>query len=219
MKTEMNDTNNSKINTKILGGWVKPVLLGIVQILSLPIVLGILLLIYELNVSPERSIYNAIMRVAATGEATHIKTLANDQAKLEQLMALAVAEIERGNNAYAMYYQAIGQVMPILYSMESDLMKAQISTIQDSYGVTKFTANMGDLTSALGTFLGDKNLQSAGKYARSQREEMARQMKEITESQRSSIPKDLIRDLPTPADWKLKTLEFKRLAEEIVNGS
>ena len=210
------NTQNSTSNS---GGWAKPFLLGIVQILSLPVVLGIMLLVYELNVAPERSLYNAIMRVAATGEATHIKTVAPDQAKLEQLMALAVAEIERGNNAYAMYYQAIGQVMPILYTMESDLMKAQLMTMQDSYGVTKFTANMGDLTSAIGMLLGDKNLKSASKYARKQREEMARQMKEITQSQRSSIPKDLIHDLPTPADWKLKTLEFKRLAEEIVNGS
>ena len=212
------DTNTQN-STRNSGGWAKPFLLGIVQILSLPVVLGIMLLIYELNVAPERSLYNAIMRVAATGEATHIKTLANDQAKLEQLMALAVAEIERGNNAYAMYYQAIGQVMPILYTMESDLMKAQLMTMQDSYGVTKFTSNMGDLTSAIGMLLGDKNLKSANKYARKQREEMARQMKEITQSQRSSIPKDLIRDLPTPADWKLKTLEFKRLAEEVVNDS
>ncbi len=214
------NTENKEINsTSTSSGWAKPFLLGIVQILSLPVVLGIMLLVYELNVAPERSLYNAVMRVAATGEATHIKTVAPDQAKLEQLMALAVAEIERGNNAYAMYYQAIGQVMPILYTMESDLMKAQLMTMQDSYGVTKFTANIGDLTSVVGMLLGDKKLKSAGKYARRQREEMARQMKEITESQRSSIPKDLIRDLPTPADWKLKTLEFKRLAEEIVNGS
>lgn len=217
MNTENNEINNQNSVNKS-GGWAKPFLFGVFQILSLPVVLGILLLIYELNVTPERSLYNAIMRVAGTGEATHIKTVAPDQAKLEQLMALAVAEIERGNNAYAMYYQAIGQVMPIIYTMESDLMKAQLMTMQDSYGVTKFTANMGDLTSVIGMILGDPSLQSAGKYARNQREEMARQMKEITESQRSSIPKDLIRDLPTPADWKLKTLEFKRLAEEIVNG-
>jgi len=215
----MNTENNEINSTSNSSGWAKPFLLGIVQILSLPVVLGIMLLVYELNVAPERSLYNAVMRVAATGEATHIKTVAPDQAKLEQLMALAVAEIERGNNAYAMYYQAIGQVMPILYTMESDLMKAQLMTMQDSYGVTKFTANMGDLTSVVGMLLGDKKLKSAGKYARKQREEMARQMKEITENQRSSIPKDLIRDLPTPADWRLKTLEFKRLAEEIVNGS
>ena len=218
MNTENNETNNQSSPSNS-DGWTKPFLLGIFQILSLPVVLGIFLLIYELNVAPERSLYNAIMRIAATGEATHIKTVAPDQVKLEQLMALAVAEVERGNNAYAMYYQAIGQVMPILYTMESDLMKAQLMTMQDSYGVTKFTANMGDLTSAIGFLIGDPNLKSASKYARDQREEMARQMKEITESQRSSIPKDLIRDLPTPADWKLKTLEFKRLAEEIINGS
>jgi len=218
MNTENIDMSNQS-NTNNSSGWGKPFLLGIMQILSLPMVLGIILVVYELNVPPERSIYNAIMRVAATGEATHIKTLANDQAKLEQLMALAVAEVERGNNAYAMYYQAIGQVMPILYTMESDLLKSQLATVQDSFGVTKFTANMGDLTSLVGMVLGDKQLQAAGSYSRQQRESMARQLKEITQNHRSTIPKDLIRDLPTPADWKLKTLEFKLLAEEIINGS
>ncbi len=194
-------------------------ILSILQIVSLPAVLGGLLLIYELNVDPERSIYNAIMRVVATGEATQIEIVAPEQAKLEQLMQLAVAEIERGNNAYAMYYQAIGQIMPLVYQMEDRVLNAQIETIKDSYGVSKFTANMGDLTSVVGTLIGDPTLSAGGKYAKNQREEMARQIQKITQEHRTTIPQDLIRDLPKPSDLQLRSLEFKRLAEEIINGT
>jgi len=195
------------------------IILNILQIVSLPAVFGGLLLIYELNVDPERSIYNAIMQVVATGEATQIEIVAPEQAKLEQLMQLAVAEIERGNNAYAMYYQAIGQIMPLVYQMEDRVLNAQIETIKDSYGVSKFTANMGDLTSVVGTLIGDPTLSAGGKYAKNQREEMARQIQKITQEHRTTIPQDLIRDLPKPNDLQLRSLEFKRLAEEIINGT
>ncbi|MBL4905809.1 MAG: hypothetical protein JKX94_00020 [Sneathiella sp.] len=200
-------------------GWAKTFLIGLLQILSLPVVLGGMVLIYELSVPPERSLYNAVMKIKATGDATEIKTVAPDTAKMEQLMQLAVGEIERVNNAYAMYYQAIGQIMPIVYAMEDKVLVAQIETIKDSYGVTKFSANMGDLTSLAGLLLGDPTLAAGSKYARDQREKMAREIKEITQDHRSSIPQDLIRDLPKPNDLQLRGLEFKRLAEEIINDA
>jgi hypothetical protein len=193
------------------------ILLELTKLISLPILLGVIVLIYELNVEPERSLYNAVMRIVGTGEATHIRTTANDQAKMEQLMQLAVAEVERSNNAYAMYYQAMSQVIPYVYTMEDKLLTTQLETLKDSYGVTKFTANMGELSSAIGMLIGDPILASGDRYARVQREKMAREIKEIAQSQRSSIPQDLIRDLPKPSDLNMRTLEFKRLAEEIIN--
>ncbi len=194
--------------------WGQTLFLGLVQLLSVPMVLGGILVIYELTAPEDRSIWVAIQERLAQGVVKEIEVAAPSEAWKEQLFQVAAAEIERVNQAYQSLWQANSQIMVIAYQMEDKVLQSQIKAIEESYGAAKFTANMGELGCALGGILGDYTLQSGCGYAQNQREKMAQEIKDITERNRSNIPKNIINGLPKPEDLKID----KQRLEDLMKG-
>lgn len=198
--------------------WGSLVFKGFVQLLSIPMVLGGIIVIYELCVDPSDSIWVKIQERIAEGEKVSIETSGATEAWKEQLFQVAVAEIERVNVAYQALWQANSQVMVIAYQMEDKVLQSQIELIKDSYGATKFNTNMADIGCAVGGLIGDPTLRSGCDYAQNQRVKMAREIQHITEQHRSNIPQSIIDSLPNPDDLKVDTQRLRDLMEGIDHG-
>ena len=210
--------NNQPVQSPQSGGVWKGIFLGT----SLPFLLVIILFLFEVFAPKESSlIAHTIERLGYSqglGEAERLKMVAEHQAKMEELMQLAVAEVERGNQAYGSYYQAMQQVIPLAYQMEDKVLAAQIDAIRASYAGKTTGTSIADFIGMLGTAMGDPYMASLSNQGDNTREDMVRQIKELTENHRSQIPINIINNLPKPEVLDLRALEFKRLAEVIKNG-
>lgn len=195
--------------------WGRTVFNGAVQLLSIPMVFGCLLLTYEITSPPEQSIWVAVQERLGEGEKAGIEATAPTEAWKEQMLQLAVAEIERVNNAYQALWQANSQIMVIAYQMEDKVLQSQIELIKGTYGATQFNANVADMGCAVGSLLGDPSLKAGCDYAEQQRIKMAREIKEITQAHRSTIPQSIIENLPKPEDLKIDTQRLRELMKGV----
>ncbi len=211
----MNEQNQTAGHT---ASWGKVIFKGFIQLLSIPVVLAALVVIYEISVSDERSLWVKINERLGEGQKAVIEAAAPTEAWKEQMFQQAVAEIERVNIAYQNLWQANSQIMVIAYQMEDKVLQSQMDVIKDTYGAAKFNTNIADLGCAVNAFIPDPTLKQACRYAQEQRTKMARDLKNLAEQHRSLIPKDILQGLPKPEDLELSEQRLRDLLGGIDNG-
>jgi hypothetical protein len=195
--------------------WFELFFKGLVQLLSIPMVLACLVIIYELSVEPENSLWVKVQERLAVGEKVTIETKAATEAWKEQLFQLSVAEIERVNIAYQNLWQANSQIMVIAYQMDDKVLQSQIELVKSTYTMDSVGVNIGSAACLVGSFLGDPTLKSGCDFAEEQRVKMARDIQQITQQHRTSIPDDIFSSLPSPDDMKVDKQKLRKLMEGI----
>ena len=195
--------------------WGKMLFDGFLKLLTIPVFLLALVVLYELNVDAERSLYVAYQNRLGEGDEAKIEVIAPPEAWREQVLQIAVAEIERRTLAYQSLWQANTQILELAYRMDDRVLQEQLNAVKGTYAGTTFNTNVADISCGIGSVLGDPNLQQGCNYAKNQRNKMAQELKSVAENHRSSIPKDILNGLPKPEDLGLDEQTLRSIIEEI----
>jgi len=183
-------------------------LFNILGALPAIVVIGGAVLLYEAFAPPSMSLIVGLAEKVALFEVTHTKAVQETNAKYEETMQIANKRAEWIGKNYDALYQIAQQSVQVSLAMEQRLFELQANTLDGTYGVDKFATNVTSGACALGKMLNDPLLLSGCAEAKRLRNSMTQEQKEILERNRSNIPAQALKNLPTPADLGLQDHSF-----------
>ena len=195
-------------------GIVKGILIGS----SIPFVIGGLVVAIELIAPPELSIVGAVFETFGDAQDREIRASADAQAMQEALLAFAQQAEARRTLAEKELQETKKIMISTRAQMEQQAMNTQAEIIKNSMGVKSFAIQVGDAGCSLSAFIPDPLFKSGCKFAKDQREDVAKQIKDTLQNSRSSMVDDTIENLPTAKDWGIEEKTLSELIEVLKNG-
>tara|TARA_R110002110_G_scaffold415030_2_gene647556 strand:+ start:7298 stop:7909 length:612 start_codon:yes stop_codon:yes gene_type:complete len=193
---------------------VKGILIGS----SIPFIVGGLVTAIEVIAPPELSVVGAIFETFGNAQDREIRASADAQAMQETLLAFAQQEEQRRTLAEKELQEAKKIMLATAAQMEQQALNTQAEIIKNSMAGKTLGINIGDAACDLGKIIPDPLFQAGCDFADRQREDIAEQVRDTLQSNRSTIIEETIENLPTDKDWGIEERALSELIEALKNG-